>query len=363
MTAVANRDTSPRTVFVTGGAGFIGSHLVREWLRVEPALGIVNLDRLTYAGHVATLVDVDRRRHWFVQGDVRDRRLIEGLMRAYRPSAVVHQAAESHVDRSIDGPAEFLDTNVAGTLSLLEAVTDYWRGLGEPQRAAFRYLQVSTDEVYGSLGPTGSFAETTPFAPNSPYAASKAGADHLARAFFRTYGLPVLVTHCSNNYGPFQYPEKLVPLTVLNAADGRELPVYGDGGQVRDWLHVLDHVDALQCVLDRGRPGEAYNIGGGTELTNLELVERICDLVDAHFADGRQCRQLIRFVADRPGHDRRYAIDGAKLRDELGWRPTRDFQQQLAATVRWLLEHRDWTATVLADRYDRQRLGVQCRKK
>lgn len=362
MTPAPKSAPPPIAILVTGGAGFIGSHLVRAWLAARPSLHIVNLDRLTYAGHVATLRDVDRRRHRFLQGDVRDRRLVAGLLRAYRPAAVVHLAAESHVDRSIDGPAEFLDANVRGALSLLEAVTDYWRALDAPRRAAFRYLQVSTDEVYGALGATGAFSETTPFSPNSPYAASKAGADHLARAFHRTYDLPVLVTHCSNNYGPFQYPEKLVPLVTLNAADGRELPLYGDGGQTRDWLHVLDHVAALGQVLERGRPGETYNIGGGRELTNLELVERICELVDACRADGRQSRRLIRFVADRPGHDRRYAIDGAKLRDQLGWAPAADFDQALSATVAWYLNNRDWTSAVLAGRYDRERLGAQCSK-
>jgi len=354
----------PRTTLVTGGAGFIGSHLVRNWLQAHPELRIVNLDRLTYAGHVASLRDLDRRRQVFVQGDVRDRRLVAGLLRAYSPGAVVHLAAESHVDRSIDRPADFLETNVAGTLALLEAATEYWRGLAEGERERFRFVQVSTDEVYGSLGATGAFTEITPFAPNSPYAASKAGADHLARAFFRTYGLPALVTHCSNNYGSHQYPEKLVPLTILNAAERRELPVYGDGGHVRDWLHVLDHVDALERVLERGQPGEAYSIGGGVELTNLELVGRICDLVDAQLADGGPARrELIRFVADRPGHDRRYAIDGDKLATELDWKPKAEFDRALQSTVDWYLNHRDWTAAVLAGRYDRERLGVQCSQK
>ncbi len=351
-------------MLVTGGAGFIGSHLVRNWLQAHPELRIVNLDRLTYAGHVASLRDIDRRRQVFVHGDVRDRRLVAGLLTAYQPSAVVHLAAESHVDRSIDGPAEFLETNVAGTLALLETATEYWRKLAEPEKTRFRFLQVSTDEVYGALGPKGAFAETTPFAPNSPYAASKAGADHLARAFCRTYGLPTLVTHCSNNYGPFQYPEKLIPLTILNAAERRELPVYGDGGHVRDWLHVSDHVDALDRVLERGQCGEAYNIGGGVELTNLELVGRLCDLVDAHVSDGLPTRrELIRFVADRPGHDRRYAIDDGKIAKELGWTPAVDFGDALRTTVAWYLSHRDWAATVLAGRYDRERLGVQCNQK
>jgi dTDP-glucose 4,6-dehydratase len=346
------------TILVTGGAGFIGSHLVRRWLAQWDDLRIVNLDRLTYAGHIATLRDADRRRQAFVQGDVRDGRLVRSLLRAYRPSAVVHLAAESHVDRSIDGPAEFLSTNVAGTLSLLESTLNYWRDLDSESRNAFRYLQVSTDEVFGALGPTGAFSELTPFAPNSPYAASKAGADHLARAFQRTYGLPALVTHCSNNYGPYQYPEKLIPLMILNAVERRPLPVYGDGLQVRDWLHVEDHCDALARVLERGLPGETYNIGGGDEPTNLALVERICHLVDELAADGSESRRgLIRFVADRPGHDRRYAIDARRMEQELGWRPQRAFDSGLRATVAWYLENRDWAKACLANKYDRERLG------
>jgi dTDP-glucose 4,6-dehydratase len=345
------------SILVTGGAGFIGSHLVRRWLAERDDLRIVNLDRLTYAGHIATLRDADRHRQAFVQGDVRDGRLVRSLLRAYRPTAVVHLAAESHVDRSIDGPAEFLSTNVSGTLSLLESMVDYWRGLDDSSRDAFRYLQVSTDEVFGALGPTGAFSESTPFAPNSPYAASKAGADHLARAFQRTYGLQTLVTHCSNNYGPYQYPEKLIPLMILNAAERRPLPVYGDGLQVRDWLHVDDHCDALALVLARGVPGETYNIGGGDEPTNLALVERICDLVDELAPDGESRRGLIRFVADRPGHDRRYAIDASRMEQELGWRPRRTFDEGLRATVAWYLENRDWATACLADKYNRERLG------
>lgn len=352
------------SILVTGGAGFIGSNLVRGWLRALPSVRIVNLDRLTYAGHIASLSDADRQRHVFVHGDVRDRRLVAGLLRAYQPSALVHLAAESHVDRSIDGPAAFLDTNVAGALALLESVTDYWRAMPDANRRTFRYLHVSTDEVYGALGPTGSFSETTPFAPNSPYAASKAGADHLARSFHRTYGLPTLVTHASNTYGPYQYPEKLIPLMILNAADRRPLPVYGDGRQVRDWLHVEDHCVALARVLAAGRPGESYNIGGGVELTNLAVVEQICDQVDEHLADRQGPRRaLIQFVADRPGHDRRYAIDGRKMAEELAWRPERDFPAGLRETVKWYLANRAWSERCLAGRYDRERLGVQCSSK
>lgn len=330
----------------------------------DPALRIVNLDRLTYAGHTASLREANRERHDFVHGDIRDVRLVTGLLAAYQPRAVVHLAAESHVDRSIDGPAEFLGTNVSGTLALFEAVLSYWQGLEGPHRKTFRYLQVSTDEVFGSLGPTGKFTESTPFAPNSPYAASKAGADHLARAFHRTYGLPAIVTHCSNNYGPCQYPEKLIPLMILNAADRRPLPVYGDGLQVRDWLHVEDHCDALARVLSAGHGGETYNIGGGAEPTNLELVQRVCAIVDELLPDGLGPRsELIRFVEDRPGHDRRYAIDATRMRDELSWRPARDFDAGLRETVAWYLAHRRWTEECLAGKYDRERLGVQCKTK
>lgn len=355
---------SVNTILVTGGAGFIGSHLVRRWLEHDAALRIVNLDRLTYAGHTASLRGANRDRHDFVHGDVRDVRLVTGLLKAYVPSAVVHLAAESHVDRSIDGPAEFLDTNVSGALAVLEAVLSYWRVLEGPRRESFRYLQVSTDEVFGSLGATGKFTETTPFAPNSPYAASKAGADHLARAFHRTYGLPAIVTHCSNNYGPYQFPEKLIPLMILNAADRRPLPVYGDGLQVRDWLHVEDHCDALARVLGAGRIGETYNIGGGAEPTNLELVRSICALVDELLPDGRGPRkELIGFVEDRPGHDRRYAIDSSRMRDELSWHPARDFDVGLRDTVAWYLGNRRWAEQCLAGKYDRERLGVQCKTK
>jgi dTDP-glucose 4,6-dehydratase len=350
------------TILVTGGAGFIGSHLVRRWLAQDAALRIVNLDRLTYAGHIASLRKADRERQCFVQGDVRDRRLVSGLLAAYRPTAVVHLAAESHVDRSIDGPAEFLGTNVAGTLTLLEATLVYWRALEGERREGFRFVQVSTDEVYGSLGDDGMFTESTPFAPNSPYAASKAGADHLARAFYRTYGLPTITTHCSNNYGVFQYPEKLIPLMILNAADRRALPVYGDGLYRRDWLHVEDHCDALVCLLKRGRVGEVYNIGGGAEPTNLDLVRKICAIVDELLPDGQGSRQeLIRFVEDRPGHDRRYAIDATRMAEELNWRPAREFDAGLRETVAWYLANRGWAEQCLSGKYDRERLGVQCK--
>jgi dTDP-glucose 4,6-dehydratase len=330
-------------LLVTGGAGFIGSNFVLSTI-AESDEPIVNLDKLTYAGNLANLDSLrGDARHVFAQGDICDRAQVRGLLERHRPRAVVHFAAESHVDRSIEGPAPFVQTNVVGTFSLLEEARAYWAGLAEPERSAFRFLHVSTDEVYGSLGPGDpAFSETTPYAPNSPYSASKAGSDHLVRAYHHTYGLPVLITNCSNNYGPHQFPEKLIPLMIHHALAGKPLPVYGDGQNVRDWLFVLDHCAALRTVLAGGRPGEVYNVGGNAEMTNIDLVRTLCALLDdARPRTGGSYASLITFVKDRPGHDRRYAIDSRKIQRELGWRPAESFESGLRKTVRWYLEQRE----------------------
>ena len=349
-----------RTWMVTGGAGFIGGNFVLQQLAAHPDLRIVNLDALTYAGNLDTLAALaDDPRHVFVRGDIGDAALVRRLLAEHRPDAVVNFAAESHVDRSIDGPAAFVQTNVVGTLALLEAARDFWRGLDDAGRAAFRFLHVSTDEVYGSLGDTGAFTETTPYAPNSPYSASKAASDHLVRAFHHTYGLPTLTTNCSNNYGPFQFPEKLIPLMIAKALAGDPLPVYGDGRNVRDWLFVQDHCSAIATVLRHGRVGEVYNVGGDAERENIAVVHAICDLVDARRprADGPSRRAQITYVADRPGHDRRYAIDASKLKRELGWRPTVDFETGIAQTVDWYLDNQPWVQRVLDGSYRLERIG------
>ncbi len=349
-----------QTILVTGGAGFIGSCFVRRCVEDRFAR-VVNLDKLTYAGNLDSLGPVlGAPDHVFVQADIADRAAVDGVFAEHRPAAVVHFAAESHVDRSIDGPAEFLRTNVRGTFHLLDAARHFLHGLPAAGREAFRFLHVSTDEVYGSLGPIGRFTETSPYDPSSPYAASKAGADHFARAYHRTYGLPVIVTNCSNNYGPYQFPEKLIPLMILNALEGKPLPVYGDGGNVRDWLYVEDHAEALRRVLEAGRPGQTYNIGGTSEQRNVDVVEAICRVVD-QLRPGlphAPCRKLIRFVTDRPGHDRRYAIDAAKIENELGWRPAHDFESGLRATVAWYLENPGWVERVQSGKYRRERLGL-----
>lgn len=346
------------TWLVTGGAGFIGGNFVLD--AVRRGIRVVNLDALTYAGNLDTLSSLEGdANHVFVHGDIGDPSLVERLLAEYRPDAVVNFAAESHVDRSIDGPAAFVQTNVVGTLSLLEKSRDYWRGLDAARRDAFRFLHVSTDEVYGSLGDTGKFTETTPYAPNSPYSASKAASDHLVRAFHHTYGLPVLTTNCSNNYGPYQFPEKLIPLIIARALKGEALPVYGDGRNVRDWLFVGDHCAAIRRVLEAGRVGETYNVGGNAERENIEVVRTICRLLDARrpLADGRARESLITFVADRPGHDRRYAIDASKIERELGWRPTVTFEQGIAQTVDWYLENQPWVERVLDGSYRLERIG------
>ena len=347
------------TWLVTGGAGFIGGNFVLEALRA-PGTRIVNLDKLTYAGNPDTLAALrGNPDHVFVRGDIGDRTLLTKLLAEHAVDAVINFAAESHVDRSIDGPAAFIETNVVGTLALLEAARDHWKALPLARQDGFRFLHVSTDEVYGSLGPLGAFTETTPYAPNSPYSASKAASDHLVRAFHHTYGLPTLTTNCSNNYGPYQFPEKLIPLTIQKALHGEPLPVYGDGRNVRDWLYVGDHCAAIRRVLEAGRVGETYNIGGNAEHENIQVVRAICALLDARrpLADGRRRESLISFVKDRPGHDRRYAIDAGKIRRELDWRPAHDFENGLAHTVDWYLDHQPWVARVLDGSYRMQRLG------
>jgi dTDP-glucose 4,6-dehydratase len=346
------------TWLVTGGAGFIGGNFVLE--AVAEGHRVVNLDALTYAGNLDTLASLQGHPgHDFVHGDIGDRALVAQLLAEHRPDAIVNFAAESHVDRSIDGPAAFVQTNVVGTLALLECARDYWKTLGPMSAARFRFLHVSTDEVYGSLGETGKFTESTPFAPNSPYSASKAASDHLVRAFHHTYGLPVLTTNCSNNYGPYQFPEKLIPLIIARALAGEPLPVYGDGLNVRDWLYVGDHCAAIRDVLGRGRVGETYNVGGDAERENLTVVKTICALLDARrpLPDGRARESLITFVADRPGHDRRYAIDASKLKDELGWAPSVTFEEGIARTVDWYLDNQAWVARVLDGSYRLERIG------
>jgi dTDP-glucose 4,6-dehydratase len=341
-------------ILVTGGAGFIGSNFVLDWLAAtsEP---VVNLDKLTYAGNVRNLEAVkDDPRHTFVRGDIADRPLVEGLLADRRVRAVVHFAAESHVDRSIHGPADFVDTNIVGTFGLLEAVRSYWTALPPAEQQAFRFLHVSTDEVFGTLAASDPpFCETNQYLPNSPYAASKAASDHLVRGHHHTYGLPVLTTNCSNNYGPWQFPEKLIPLIIANALAGKPLPIYGDGMQVRDWLYVGDHCSAIRRVLDAGRLGEVYCVGGSSEKPNIEVVKTLCGILDAERprADGASYASQITYVKDRPGHDRRYAIDARKISTELGWRPAETFETGLRKTVRWYLDHQDWVADVTSGGY------------
>jgi dTDP-glucose 4,6-dehydratase len=348
-----------KTWLVTGGAGFIGGNFVLD--AVARGIRVVNLDALTYAGNRHTLASIDEQaNHVFVHGDIGDQALVASLLQAHQPCAVVNFAAESHVDRSIDGPAAFVQTNVVGTLALLEAVRDYWRTLHGEARDGFRFLHVSTDEVYGSLGDSGKFTEDSGYAPNSPYSASKAASDHLVRAFHHTYGLPVLTTNCSNNYGPFQFPEKLIPLIIARALAGEPLPIYGDGKNVRDWLYVGDHCSAINAVLDGGRVGETYNVGGDAEMQNIDVVHAICALLDARRprADGRPRASQITYVADRPGHDRRYAIDASKLKRELGWQPAHSFEHGIAETVDWYLQNQDWVQSVLDGSYRLERIGA-----
>ena len=344
-------------VIVTGGAGFIGSAVVRGLVEAGD-FQVVNLDKLTYAGNLESLAPVAGRAHYrFAHLDICDAQGVKALLDAERPDAILHLAAESHVDRSIDGPMAFIETNVVGTAVLLQAALTYWRGLPGPAREAFRFHHVSTDEVYGSLGAEGCFREDSPYAPNSPYSASKAASDHLVRAWYHTYGFPALITNCSNNYGPYQFPEKLIPLTILRGLEGKTMPVYGRGENIRDWLHVEDHARALIAVLTRGRPGEVYNIGGGAERRNIDVVRNVCELLDRMAPKQRPHADMIAFVADRPGHDFRYAIDSSKIQRELGWQPQESFESGLAGTIRWYLDNRPWWERIISGVYRTERLG------
>jgi len=346
-------------ILITGGAGFIGSNLVRYMLHAGHE--VLNVDKLTYAGNLLSLADVDDdSRYQFAHVDITDAKTIDATLAGYQPDAVMHLAAESHVDRSIDGPQEFIDTNVGGTLNLLQAALKHWRGLNSDQAAQFRFLHVSTDEVYGSLGPTGYFTEQTRYDPHSPYSASKAASDHLARAWQDTYGLPVLVTNCSNNYGPYQFPEKLIPVVILKCLRGEPIPVYGKGVNVRDWLHVEDHCQALALVLASGQPGETYNIGGNNEQRNIDLVTMICGLMDElrPRADGAGYASQITYVTDRPGHDLRYAIDATKIKQDLGWQPQHDHRSGFRQTVNWYLDNPSWWEAILSGTYRLERLGT-----
>ncbi|AIF49386.1 dTDP-glucose 4,6-dehydratase [Dyella japonica] len=347
------------TLLVTGGAGFIGANFVLK--AIADGLKIVNLDLLTYAGNLGTLDAVkNSHNHIFVQGSIGDRACVTRILDEHKPDAIVNFAAESHVDRSIDGPAAFIETNVVGTLALLECSRDYWLALDNAARERFRFLHVSTDEVYGSLGAEGHFSEQTPYAPNSPYSASKAASDHLVRAFHHTYGLPTLTTNCSNNYGPYQFPEKLIPLVIQKALSGEPLPVYGDGMNIRDWLYVGDHCEAIRRVLEAGRVGETYNVGGNAERPNIAVVETICAVLDERqpLANQAPRKSLITFVKDRPGHDRRYAVNADKIHRELGWRPSLTFEQGIRQTIAWYLSNQAWTTRVLNGSYRMERLGL-----
>lgn len=346
-------------IIVTGGAGFIGSALIRHLIG-QTDYQIINLDLLTYAGNLESLKGIEASpRYTFIKGDIADKELVQNLLREHRPQAILHLAAESHVDRSIDGPAEFIRTNILGTFNLLECALEFWKSEGQPEE--FRFQHISTDEVYGSLGEEGLFTEETRYDPSSPYSASKAASDHLVRAWHRTYGLPVLITNCSNNYGPYHFPEKLIPLIILNALQGKKLPVYGDGKQIRDWLYVEDHVRALHLVLEKGRVGEIYNVGGDSERYNIDVVKQICSYLDEVVPNSphRPHAKLVEHVTDRPGHDRRYAIDCSKLKNELGWSQQETFETGIKKTVDWYLKNQDWVKAVLDNKYSGERLGLK----
>jgi len=347
-----------RKILVTGGAGFIGSNFVL--MAIADGHTVINLDALTYAGNRESLKSIEgNSRHHFYPADIADKMMVIDLLNRYQPDAIVNFAAESHVDRSIDGPAAFIQTNVVGTLNLLECARDYWRSLDGDAKSNFRFLHVSTDEVYGSLGETGAFTEQTPFAPNSPYSASKAASDHLVRAFHHTYGLPTVTTNCSNNYGPHQFPEKLIPLVIQKALSGESLPIYGDGKNIRDWLYVSDHCTAIARVLEAGRVGETYNVGGDAERENIAVVQAICSVLDAKRPrdDGKPYSEQMIFVKDRPGHDRRYAIDAGKIKKELGWQPTVSFEQGIDRTIQWYLDNQEWVQHVMDGSYRLERIG------
>ena len=351
-----------KKVIITGGAGFIGSALIRHLIK-ETDWQVLNLDKLTHAGCLESLNEVSgSQRYRFVQADICDRSAVERIFAEFKPDAIMHLAAESHVDRSIDGPMEFIQTNIVGTATLLQAAREYWSTLEKTERENFRFQHISTDEVYGSLGPEGYFTETTPYDPRSPYSASKASSDHLVMAWFHTYGLPVLITNCSNNYGPYHFPEKLIPLMILNALHGLPLPVYGRGDNIRDWLYVEDHAKALRLVQEKGVPGETYNVGGNNERTNLEVTYSICDTLDELAPERRASglssyRNLIKFVQDRPGHDKRYAIDASKLKKQLGWQPAENFDTGIRKTIEWYLNNAWWWQPIREGKYSGQRLG------
>jgi len=348
-------------IIVTGGAGFIGSEVIRQLIN-ESNHHVVNFDKLTYAGNLESLASIqENERYEFVKGDITNAKMVEQVFIDHQPDAIMHLAAESHVDRSIDGPAEFINTNVIGTFNLLNSAKTYWNDLGSSQKEKFRFHHISTDEVYGTLGKTGLFEETTPYSPNSPYSASKASSDHLVRAWHETYGLPVLITNCSNNYGPFHFPEKLIPLIILNGLAGKKLPVYGKGDQIRDWLFVGDHANALRCVLENGLPGETYNIGGHNEKQNIEVVKTICSILDELVPHDTisDRSSLIEHVTDRPGHDMRYAIDASKIERELGWKPSETFETGLKKTVQWYLDNKIWWENILNGSYNIERLGLE----
>ena len=345
-------------LIVTGGAGFIGSALIRYLINTTDTI-VMNVDKLTYAGNLDSLVSItDSPQYNFVQADICDAKALQTIFTEFQPDAVMHLAAESHVDRSIDGPAEFINTNIVGTYTLLEATRNYWQALTGTAKAEFRFQHISTDEVYGSLGAEGLFTESTPYQPNSPYSASKASSDHLVRAWFHTFKLPVVTTNCSNNYGPCQFPEKLIPLIILNALEGKPLPIYGKGENVRDWLYVDDHASALYTVLRTGKLGEVYNIGGNYEKTNLEVVTTLCEVLDELVPNSTPYKNLITYVTDRPGHDLRYAIDSTKIKNELGWQPQETFATGLRKTVQWYLDNNNWCQRVLDGSYQRERLGT-----